>query len=196
MSISWSTIGTPLASVAAGTLCWHMVNRWPTVGQLLVNRWPLWPLGRTPGTWSTCGQLLVNCWSTVGLCGRWGSQPARGQLLVNCWSAFGQQLAFVAAGTLCWLVVNAWPTVGQPLVYRDNIGLHSCLGALLVRGQLVANCWSTIGQLGQHWDTTETPLGHHRPSWPPGHTVTHGQPVASRWSTKTPLAFLATGGRC
>lgn len=169
----WPTVAQPLAFVAAGA---H--------SQLVVN------------CWSTVGQLLVSFWSTVGLCGHWGSQPARGQPLVNCWSAFGQPLAFVAAGTLCWLVVNAWPTVGQPLVYRDNIGLHSCLGALLVRGQPVANCWSTIGQLGQHWDTTGTPLGHHRPLWPPGHTVTHGQPVASRWSTKTPLAFLATGGRC
>ena len=152
----------------------------PSLGQPLGHRWPPWLLGHSAGTWSMCGQLLVSCWSTDGLRGRWGSQPARGQLLVNCWSAFGQPLAFVAAGTLCWLVVNAWPTVGQPLVYQDNIGLHSCLGALLVRGQLVANCWSTIGQLGQHWDTTGTPpafvaTGAHCDSWP-----TCGQPLVNQ----------------
>ena len=148
-------------------------------GQPLANCWST----RTPLTsgaicWllaicrPTVGQLLVNH-GTVGLLGHLGTLLAHGQALANCWST-RTPLAFLATRAICWLLVNCWPTVGQPGHHWPSWPPdHTALSRLSV-GQLLVN-HGTIGRLGLQ-----------------GTLLGHGQLLVNHWSTRTPLAFLAS----
>ena len=129
----------PLALLATRAHCWLVVNRWPTVGHLLVllstraHCWLSWPPGHIAGSWSTTGHPLATRTTRS-----WSAQlpSSHGQSLVNYWSTIGP------------LLVNHWPSWPPGL----TLGSWSIIGQLLVNHWLsqppghTADSWSTIGQ--------------------------------------------------